>query len=261
MVVDRRAANDHQLGTALFDISHLDRLSLCLEPTPKSFRGGKGAGVVHENGQGRQVQAEVAGKAPAEDQLFADDNMIGESDLGVEHMKGRRIGAAKVDRQLRVVSDRFSVEAKINTLGFEKFGAVPLETSSDDEPLFIKPRNDNALGSWPRAVEPLPVPSQQPSFLVKGACFQEGRFESGAEVDFGSPGSALELGNRLAVQSNLDMGDRPGDRHLDRMDPDHQTDQERKKVDHQMILREPRLTVRRGKNEHRKRTQLNRKDA
>lgn len=97
-VINRRAANDHQLGCAFFDISYLGRLPLYLEPTMQSLCRREGFGVVNKDGQGRQVQAEVAAIALAEDQLFADDDMIGESDLCIENMEGRRVGSAKVDR-------------------------------------------------------------------------------------------------------------------------------------------------------------------
>lgn len=141
------------------------------------------------------------------------------------------------------MSHRFSIETKIDTLGFEKFGTVPFETSADDEPLFIELRNENPLGSWSRAIEPLTVSSQEPSFRIEGPYFQESGFERRPEVNFGSPGFTLELRYHFAVQPNLHTGDRSSYSHLDRVNPDHQTDQEGKKVDHVKILREPAAVV------------------
>lgn len=232
VVVNRRAAYDHQVGRALFDIGNFDRFSPRFKPTVKPLRGRKDVRIVDENGQGCQVQAEVADIALAEDQLLANDNVIAKSDLRVENMKRRGIGASEIDRQIRVVPERFPVEAKIDTLGLEEFRTGPLETRADDQSLVVKVGKDNRLGSRPGHIEPLTVPTDQMAVGIEGQSLEESGRESRPEVDLGPPGLSLHLRYDRVVEADFYTNDRPGDGHLNRVGADNQTDQKREKMNH-----------------------------
>ncbi len=102
-VIGRGSANDDQLRFAPIDLSDPNRTSGGTEPV-RHFRGRREIlRVVDVDGDGGQVEVDLSDVTGAEDQLAVKDDVIRETEIGVEDVNGIGIGCRDIDPQLFVM--------------------------------------------------------------------------------------------------------------------------------------------------------------